>query len=120
MLRSHWQRFWLEWTFATLLGQGAGLVLFALVVVMLSQFFRPPLLLLGLVLGFSRGLGVGIGQGLALGSRILLSTEQAVAWVGATALGWAVADATNGQCLAGGGGGRSDFGLGAMAGPALR
>ncbi|MFS8878064.1 MULTISPECIES: hypothetical protein [unclassified Synechococcus] len=91
MLRSHWQRFWLEWTLATLLGQGAGLVLFALVVVMLSQFFRPPLLLLGLVLGFSRGLGVGIGQGLALGSRILLSTEQAVAWVGATALGWAVA-----------------------------
>ncbi len=91
MLRSRWQRFWLEWTLATLLGQGAGLVLFALVVVLLSQFFRPPLLLLGLVLGFSRGLGVGIGQGLALGSRILLSTEQAVAWVGATALGWAVA-----------------------------
>ncbi len=91
VLRSRWQRFWLEWTWATLLGQGAGLVLFALVVLLLAQFFRPPLLLLGLLLGFSRGLGVGIGQWLVLGSRIDASTERAVTWVGATSLGWAVA-----------------------------
>ncbi|MEN9223001.1 MAG: hypothetical protein Q6M04_11250 [Thermostichus sp. BF3_bins_97] len=89
VLRSRWQRFWLEWTLATLLGQGAGLVLFTLMVLLLAQFFRPPLLLLGLLLGFSRGLGVGIGQWLALGSRMAYSTERAVAWVGATTLGWA-------------------------------
>ncbi|MGQ9838390.1 MAG: hypothetical protein ACUVRV_10595 [Cyanobacteriota bacterium] len=91
VLRSRWQRFWLEWTLATLLGQGAGLVLFGLMVLLLSQFFRPPLWLLVLLLGSSRGLGVGIGQGLALGSQILVTTEQAMAWVGATAFGWAAA-----------------------------
>ncbi|MEN9261906.1 MAG: hypothetical protein Q6L60_13180 [Thermostichus sp. HHBFW_bins_43] len=91
MLRSAWQRFWLEWTLATLLGQGAGLVLFALMVLLLARFFRLPLLLLGLLLGGSRGLGVGIGQGLVLSSRIVDSTERAVAWVGATTLGWASA-----------------------------
>ncbi|MFQ3585321.1 MAG: hypothetical protein SNJ85_10410, partial [Cyanobacteriota bacterium] len=91
VLRSRWQRFWLEWTLATLLGQGAGLVLFGLMVVLLRQVIRPPLWLLVLLLGLSRGLGVGIGQGLALGSQILVTTEQAVAWVGATSLGWAAA-----------------------------
>ncbi|MCJ2542822.1 hypothetical protein [Thermostichus vulcanus] len=91
VLRSRWQRFWLEWTLATLLGQGAGLVLFGLMVLLLTQFFRPPLWVLGLLLGFSRGLGVGIGQGVALGSQILATTERAVAWVGATSLGWAAA-----------------------------
>ncbi|MEN9203850.1 MAG: hypothetical protein Q6K80_09785 [Thermostichus sp. DG_1_6_bins_120] len=89
VLRSRWQRFWWQWTVATLLGEGAGLVLFGLMVLLLVRFFLPPFWLLGLLFGFSRGLGVGIGQGLALGS--LVTGEQVVAWVGATALGWAAA-----------------------------